>query len=164
MKINAQKILTELHYLIFQLNKKDYKLSISIFNGNSVGKHVRHILDLFECLIDSNESGILNYDSRKRCAETESDKEFALRKIQNLILKVDELNLEKKIILKQRLNDSFCEINSTIERELLYNIEHCVHHLAIIRIGIENNFDFIKLPENFGVAHSTISHREQKVG
>lgn len=132
--------------------------------NNSIGKHVRHILDLFECLIESDETGILNYDSRTRCPETESDKDFALNKIQKISVRIQGLDLNKKVVLKQNLNDSFCEINSTIERELLYNIEHCIHHLAIIRIGIENNFPQIEIPENFGIAHSTLAHREQKIG
>lgn len=157
----AQNSLSQLEDLINQFNRSDYLQNLSILNENSVGKHVRHILDLFECLIESNETGILNYDQRKRNPETETNKEFALKKIQNTISKIEDLDLEKKVILKHNLSNSICEINSTIERELLYNIEHCVHHLAIIRIGIENNFDYVNIPENFGVAHSTISHREQ---
>lgn len=164
MKKISQDLLLEIQNTIFQLKPEDYALNINLLKGNSIGKHVRHILDLFECLIHSSENGILSYDSRKRCPETESDKEFVLEKIQIIIDKLDNLNLNQKIILQQNLSNSICEINSTIERELLYNIEHCVHHLAIIRIGIDNNFDYVKLPENFGVAYSTISHREQKVG
>ena len=163
LKNIAKNSLQEISNLITQFNHSDYSQNLSILNGNSVGKHVRHILDLFECLLDS-ENGIVNYDERKRNPKTETDKDFAILKIQKIIADLEELDIEKKVILKQKLNDSFCEINSSIERELLYNIEHCVHHLAIIRIGIENNFDYVKIHENFGVAHSTISHREQTAG
>lgn len=159
----AQNSLSQLEDLINQFNHSDYSKNLSVLNGNSVGKHVRHILDLFECLMDSD-NGIVNYDERNRNIETEVNKDFALQKIQSIISDLQELEIEKTVILKQKLNDSFCEINSSIERELLYNIEHCVHHLAIIRIGIENNFDYVKIPDNFGVAHSTISHREKTAG
>lgn len=161
MKNVSRNLLLEIENLLLQLIKADYSINLVVLNENSVGKHVRHILDLFECLIESNETGILNYDQRKRNPETETNKEFALKKILNTISKIENLDLGKKVILKHNLSNSICEINSTIERELLYNIEHCVHHLAIIRIGIENNFDYVNIPENFGVAHSTISHREQ---
>lgn len=163
MKKVSRNLLSEIKILLSELGDNDYSKNLSILNGNSIGKHVRHILDLFECLLDS-ENGIINYDERKRSIESEVNKEFAMQKIQSIISDLEKLNIQKKIILKQKLNHSFCEINSSIERELLYNIEHCIHHLAIIRIGIENNFDYVKIPENFGVAHSTISHREQTAG
>lgn len=163
MKKISQQLLIDVSELISQLNNENYGKNLSVLNLNSIGKHVRHILDLFECLLDS-ENGIINYDERKRNPETETNKEFAIEKIQNIIQNLEKLNLKQSIVLKQKLNDAFCEINSSVERELLYNIEHCVHHLAIIRIGIENNFKSVQLPENFGVAHSTISHREQTAG
>lgn len=164
MKNVSRNLLLEIKMILLQLSDDDYSKNLVVLNENSIGKHVRHILDLFECLIDSNDNGVLSYDSRKRNPKTETNKEFALAKIQKIISNLEDLEISKKIILKQNLDNSSCEINSTIERELLYNIEHCVHHLAIIRIGIENNFDYVNISENFGVAHSTISHREQKAG
>lgn len=164
MKKISSILLSEIGDVILQLNEYDYSDELPILKGNSIGKHVRHILDLFECLIRSSENGTVNYDDRKRDPKTETDKEFALMKIQNIIAALEQLNLEKKILLTQRLNDKIHVINSSVERELLYNIEHCVHHLAIIRIGIENNFDYVQIPGNFGIAYSTISHREQQVG
>lgn len=164
MKNVSQNLLSEIKILLLELRKDDYSKNLSVLIENSIGKHVRHILDLFECLIESNETGILNYDQRKRNPETEINKEFAFKKIETIISQLENLDIHNHIILKQNLSNSFCEINSSIERELLYNIEHCIHHLAIIRIGVENHFDYIKLSENFGVAHSTISHREQKAG
>lgn len=164
MKNVSQNLLSEIKFLLSHLKDEDYSKSLSVLNDNSIGKHVRHILDLFECLIDSAESGILNYDRRERNPQTENDKEFALEKIRNIISNIEILDIDKKIVLRQNLNNSFCEINSSVERELLYNIEHCMHHLAIIRIGIENNFSYAEIPENFGIAYSTISHREQKTG
>ncbi len=161
MKKVSQGLLLEMSNVISQLNLKDYGLPLILLKENSIGKHVRHILDLFECLIHSSETGIVNYDERKRNPETENDKEFTLNKIQTILEKIGDLDIERKIILQQKLNNAFYEMNSSIERELLYNIEHCVHHLAIIRIGIENNFSYVKIPKNFGVAHSTILHREQ---
>lgn len=161
MKKVSKALLSETADVIFQLNPKDYAGNLAILKGNSIGKHVRHILDLFECVILASENGKLNYDERGRNRETETDKAFAYQKIQAIIKDLQELSLEKKIMLKQKLGDAVCEMDSTLERELLYNIEHCIHHLAIIRIGIENNFEYVRLPENFGIAHSTISHREQ---
>jgi hypothetical protein len=39
----------------------------------------------------------------------------------------------------------------------MYNLEHTIHHMALIRIGISEVSD-IRLSENYGVASSTIKH------
>lgn len=161
MKKISQDLLNEVSTVVSQLNDKDYSMALPVLNGNSIGKHVRHMLDLFECLIENSESGTINYDLRKRNPETESSKEVALIQIENTVKNIDKLDLGKNILLRQTLNNVPCEINSSTKRELLYNIEHCIHHLAIIKIGIENNFGYVQIPENFGVAYSTLSHREQ---
>jgi hypothetical protein len=51
-------------------------------------------------------------------------------------------------------------ISTNYFREVAYNIEHTIHHMALIRVGI-NETTNILLPENFGVASSTIKYRKQ---
>ncbi len=160
MKNSSRSLLNNLKDVILQLHEQDFALSLPILSDSSIGKHARHILDLFECLIDSTKSGNLNYDRRKRCLETETNKEFALQKINLILGKINHLNLQKELLFQQKVNQVKVECKTTVERELLYNIEHCVHHLAIIRIGIEQNFNYVKIPENFGIAYSTLQNRE----
>lgn len=164
MKNVSQELLDDITAIILQLKDEDYGLGLSVLNGNSIGKHIRHILDLYECLTDCADTGILNYDNRKRNLTTETHREFAIEKIKNIGQKVKNSDLKRELILKQKLSGLYCEIKSSMERELLYNIEHSIHHLAIIRIGIENNFHYVEIPENFGIAHSTVSHREKSDG
>jgi hypothetical protein len=45
-------------------------------------------------------------------------------------------------------------------RELTYNIEHAVHHMAIIKIGIREVANYVTLPADFGIAASTIRYKE----
>jgi len=160
LKIISSQVFNQLSFIINQIQKKDYQANLTILIENSIGKHVRHILDLFECLIESSETGILNYDKRKRCQETETNKDFALQKIDCIQEKIIDLDLEKKIRLQQNLNGEHVECETSIQRELLYNIEHTVHHLAIIRIGIEQDFGYVEIPENFGIAYSTLQKSE----
>ena len=52
-------------------------------------------------------------------------------------------------------------IASTIGRELIYNIEHTIHHLAIVKIALKATVPSISLPAHFGVAPSTIHFRQE---
>jgi hypothetical protein len=51
-------------------------------------------------------------------------------------------------------------IPSNYYREIAYNLEHTIHHMALIRVGI-NEVSMIELPQDFGVAYSTIKYRQQ---
>ncbi|KPM32074.1 Hypothetical protein I595_1723 [Croceitalea dokdonensis DOKDO 023] len=51
-------------------------------------------------------------------------------------------------------------VQSTFFRELLYNIEHLVHHLAIIKIGIQSLESKVEISDDFGIAASTIRNRK----
>jgi hypothetical protein len=48
-------------------------------------------------------------------------------------------------------------------RELTYNIEHAVHHMAIMKIGIREVAGYINLPIDFGVAVSTIRYKDSEL-
>lgn len=159
MKSSAIQILNQIESILHQVNKENYSLSLSILMGNSIGKHVRHILDLFECLLTNSENEIISYDSRTRNPKIELSPQFALQKIEQIKTQLQDLDLYQRVQLQQKTGFESHLIETTIQRELLYNIEHAVHHMAIIRIGIEQNFDHIVIPENFGIAYSTIEHR-----
>jgi hypothetical protein len=57
--------------------------------------------------------------------------------------------------------EELLEIPTSFNRELVYLIEHTIHHLAIIKIGLNEAFPTIEIPENFGVAYSTIRFKEK---
>jgi hypothetical protein len=58
-------------------------------------------------------------------------------------------------------NENF-HVNSTYFRELVYNIEHAIHHFAIMAIAVKSNFQEVTLAENFGTAYSTIQFQEKQ--
>ena len=57
-----------------------------------------------------------------------------------------------------KYQDQNISMESSVYREITYNIEHTVHHLAIISIAIPIHFDYINLSANFGYADSTIQY------
>ena len=70
-------------------------------------------------------------------------------------------NLENLILETVYDNSVVHRVESTLDRELIYNIEHAIHHMAMIKIGLKVLAPELHLPENFGVAPSTIRYRHQ---
>ena len=69
----------------------------------------------------------------------------------------------KEVILEvsyAKTDTESVKIKSSLERELAYNIEHAIHHMAIIKIAIQTVFPNVKLAENFGVAYSTVRYQK----
>lgn len=161
MKESSKKLLEETGNLIKLLDTSQYSRELAVLNGNTIGKHVRHILDLFECLVESCTHSNLNYDHRTRNPEIENSIDTAVLKMKEIVQKIDELDLEQTLHLTQNINNTQWEFETVVGRELLYNLEHTIHHLSIIRIGIEQNFPSIEIPTNLGLAYSTLQYSEK---
>jgi hypothetical protein len=54
----------------------------------------------------------------------------------------------KKIELQQIVDGEEIRVESNYLRELLYNLEHCIHHQALIKLAVLQN-PTILLSENF---------------
>jgi len=150
--------LDELIALLKQLSNDEYSNPCVQLSNSSIGEHSRHIIELFQCLENQYESGVINYDSRQRNCRIQTDTDFAIEqilKIQNNLAKDN-----KKIVLKQNIEGHEIITESNYYRELLYNFEHCIHHQALIKVAILQ-YSTITIDENFGVARSTIEYRNQ---
>lgn len=155
--------LNQLKEVIVQLNDDEFCQPLTVLEGSSIGKHVRHILEFYLCLSNSLEDKVVNYDLRKRDLQMETSVDKCLKSIEAIAVNLGKYDSDFELTLKadHSLNDEKHEIslNSTYYRELLYNIEHVVHHLAIIRIGLQSLKPSICLGESVGVAASTIKSK-----
>ncbi len=156
--VSIQKNLTDLSHLLSQLSTDDYTCQYLELSKATIGEHTRHIIELFQCLENQYESGIINYDSRKRDYTIQNCTETAKTAIECIIENLKKPN--KNLILQQVIGNQILEIESNYTRELLYNLEHSIHHQALIKVAILQN-DSITIDENFGVAHSTIEYRKK---
>jgi hypothetical protein len=156
LQFEAKETLKELAHAIGCLTLDEYTEKIPILSHSSIGEHVRHVIELFQQLFIGYESGVINYDDRKRDIRLQQDIDFALNEIANIIGKIC---CEGKYLEMHSLSNKGKTISTNLHRELLYNIEHCVHHQAIIKIGLKSlNKD--NIDANFGIAKSTIAYKK----
>jgi predicted transcriptional regulator len=152
--------LDELIGLLNQLTEKEYSRPCFELSGSTIGKHIRHIVEMFQCLNRNYDSGLVNYDKRERNVLIETNIDFAVQMISDIKKYISKEN--KNLELQQMIDGVAINIQSNYYRELLYNLEHCIHHQALIKVAILKNIN-IKVDENFGVARSTIEYRKQCV-
>lgn len=150
--------LDELIDLLGQLSNAEYSNPCPQLSNASIGEHCRHIIELFQCLENQYESGVVNYDSRQRNVQIQTDTDFAIQQIISIQNHLKKEN--KSIVLKQQIEGCEIQTESNYFRELLYNFEHSIHHQALIKVAVLQN-ETILLNENFGVARSTIEYRKQ---
>lgn len=157
--VNTTKaVFAELVEALHALSREEYTIQCRHLSQATIGQHVRHVVELYQCLIDGYETGTVNYELRKRDRLIETDKDFAvslLSDIANAIQRTD-----KPLVMQCALGgDEIISTPSNFRRELVYNLEHTIHHMALIRVGVEEMSEVI-LQESFGVAPSTIQYRK----
>ncbi len=165
IKKASETVLGQLSEVINQIKREDYSIPIKSLSNSTLGQHIRHTLEFFICLEESSISHVVNYDNRRRDSQIEENPVFALTTIQQIIefINSSPLNLDLKLEINYDLEEEdTLEIASNFQRELAYNVEHAIHHMAILKVGLTEITPYIKLPEGFGVAVSTLRFRKQQ--
>jgi hypothetical protein len=156
-------ILNQLENALSQISDADFSKPSQVLSNSTMGQHLRHTLEFFMCLESGYEKGIVNYDKRAHDKLIESDKFIALSSIQRIKEFVRSKNQDQPLKLEvgyEKHSEECVTIETNYFRELTYNIEHAVHHMAIMKIGIREVADYVSLPPDFGIAVSTIRHKE----
>jgi hypothetical protein len=153
-------LLEQLNEFVHQFNASHFTKPLKVFSGSSVGMHTRHILEFYQCLL--NASNVVNYDLRLRDKRMENETDYTAQIIQDIKLQLIELSDDYSLQLAIGINEhhSRSEVKTCISRELIYLLEHTIHHMAILKMGCIVSFPHIAVHENFGVAFSTIKHQQ----
>jgi hypothetical protein len=152
--------LNELIDLLNQLPENEYSKPCFELSGATIGEHTRHIVEMFQCLNRNYDSGLVNYDKRDRNVLIQTNTDFAIQMILDIKNEITKEN--KNLELQQMIDGVAIKIESNYHRELLYNLEHCIHHQALIKVAVLK-CESVAVNENFGVARSTIEYRNQCV-
>jgi uncharacterized damage-inducible protein DinB len=144
-----------------------YRASPRPISTSSVGEHFRHILDAIECMVDGVDGGKIDYDRRERDEVTERDPSAAIARVEKLERVIQNWESRESKPLRVRADapdgapgaegeDGAGWIDSTVDREIVYLVNHTIHHYALIamilrHLGVEPDQDF-------GVAPSTLRY------
>lgn len=153
-------VIAQLEKSIVELTDEQYTRKIDTLFGASIGEHVRHVIELFVCLQNGYASGVVNYENRKRDMTIQTVRRVAIDLMSTV---KGSLFWENKDLQLHACYNEDCDelftLSTNYFREIAFNIEHAIHHMALIRIGIREVSD-LEIPEGYGVASSTLKFRK----
>ena len=162
-KEGTRRMAKQISNLLDQIDQASYHKPLAVFKGSSLGQHVRHILDFYTCISKGCANDLIDYSKRQRDARIEQDKNFAKAMLNNLSEEI--CGLDEAALIQVRADFSTETeldrpiVHSSIGREIMFAYDHALHHLAIIKIGIQTAFPNLDLEENLGVAPATVKYR-----
>ena len=162
----ASETLSQLADVVDRILSQDFAQPSRALGGSTIGQHIRHTLEFFTCFQRGYETGTLNYDERAHEPLVQGDKKVAHDALQAMIAFTSKLYIDKPLNLQVSYDaeGSGCHlVETTAMRELVYNIEHAVHHMALIRIGLNEVAPYVQVGESFGIAASTMRYHRSTV-
>lgn len=155
-------VLMQIKQLVLLCDEPTYNAVIPQ-TQSSIGKHIRHILDHFRAVKFGQNKFEIDYNHRERGSAEETQSNAAIDQVDILIhwlrnypLNNTSIQVISEIKLDSLYSHSF---SSNIERELLYLINHSIHHLAYaVLLG---KLQCLDVPHNIGVAPCTASYERQ---
>ena len=158
----SQGALQQLDELLAGITQAAYQHGCDLLPGGTVGAHVRHCLEFYQCLFDGLESGEVDYDARERNPEIESHREAALREVRRL----RTVEWPRLQVLSRDTPLRVCESlearqATSLGRELGFAASHTVHHLALIAVLLRDHGGCF-VGREFGFAPATSRHLSQQ--
>jgi hypothetical protein len=154
--------LSTLQNLLHQLTYTQYTYNSKHLGNYSIASHTRHIIELLQCALIGYNCNSIDYINRSRDMQLETDQQFAIDSISSIITNL--LKEDKLVQLVTETANGACgkTITTTYYREIVYNTEHTIHHLALIKVALyEMNLNIVD--HNFGMAYATIQYNNTKV-
>lgn len=155
--------LSQLRSLLIDLGDQRICKPVSALEGATLGMHFRHVIEFYSCLFAALGTGRVHYDGRRRNPQLERHTGDCIREIDRLLEQLKGPWDNPDLVLQADLSEDGSgkmELQTNLNRELFYNIEHAVHHLALIRIGIQEIAPELILDPDLGVAASTKRNRK----
>ncbi|MFZ2282915.1 MAG: DinB family protein [Lutibacter sp.] len=112
---------------------------------SSIGVHMRHILDVFDCVFDGLECGNINLINRKRNELTENYTLHGIAYFEEILRRLkllENADFNKIVMVTDDLGLGIVSANYTLGGILIQAHSHAIHHFAsvgyvISQLGIE---------------------------
>ena len=112
---------------------------------SSIGRHMRHILDVFDCIFEGLSEGKIDLSARKRNEQVELEIREGLLyfdKIRKELLVLNSFDFEQVVLVVDDLGLGKVEQKYTLGGLLIQAHSHAIHHFAslgyiISQLGIE---------------------------
>lgn len=135
---------------------------------SSIGAHMRHVLEFVQVLVDNLEGGVIDYETREHNAAYENDPAFVATTLPQLHAQLaralTRYGAYHPLLLRETasVGGPKLTVTTSLGREVLFMLQHGVHHLAIVKMLAEAmGYD---LGNSLGIAVATQEYREQANG
>jgi len=121
--------------LLNAISDKEYSDNSVAPYYSSIGIHMRHILDVFDCIFEGLESKKVNLAARKRNELAEIKVNIGLIYFEEIIKKLKNLESENLNIVVEVQDDlglGVVTANYTLASALIQAHSHAIHHFASI--------------------------------
>ncbi|MBK9512743.1 MAG: DinB family protein [Flavobacteriales bacterium] len=155
-------VLAQVDAILEQLSDEELMRGHTLLFGSSVGQHIRHILEFYQCLLSAVDTGSFSYDRRRRDLQIETEVAAARASVAWSKRHLEQLGADRELRMDADLPGVplGTGAETTLKRELLYLADHGVHHLAMVRIALEQALPHVRINGHLGVAVSTQNHRQ----
>jgi len=142
--------------LLGNLTIEQYQYQSKYLGNATIGGHTRHIIEILQCLITAYKNdSVVDYINRTRNLEIEKNIILANKLVDEYVC-LPALPDKKLVIFA---DEEQTIIATSFYREIQYNVEHIIHHLALIKVVL-TELDISTIDENFGIAYSTIKYKK----
>ena len=152
--------------LLDRIDADRYARSAPPVFPSGIGSNVRHSLDHYANFLSGLEFGTVDYESRQRGTDVETDPDSARRQIAEIIKGLKKLTAsDEDKALHVHVEDGGAGpecvplASSSVRRELDFLLSHTVHHNALIAVALR--IDGFDPGEEFGVAPSTLRYLQR---
>ena len=121
--------------LLNAISDKEYSDNSVAPYYSSIGIHMRHILDVFDCIFEGLESKKVDLAARKRNELAEVKVNIGLIYFEDIIKKLENLeseNLDVVVEVQDDLGLGVVTANYTLASALIQAHSHAIHHFASI--------------------------------
>lgn len=153
--------LQHLDDLLSRLNERQFTINIQHLGNASIGEHSRHIIELLQCALNGYHTGCIDYINRQRNLQLQQNIGSARKAISHLMHHCELPDKSLNILVENTAKAEQLLVITSYFREMVYNTEHTIHHLALIKVALVE-MELHLVDATFGLAYSTIKYQAAK--